>query len=138
MGRTHTQHVEQSLRLRIVAAFLLVLFGLQAAPLALAQVLKAPDCCMARDGQGCSMHLHRAEQAQQTRYTFAALQPRCPCTPLVPTSVDAHDSQSLSASHLHFVLAAERAASVQPRNLCGVQTTGNGCTRGPPSAMLLA
>jgi hypothetical protein len=136
MGRTQARQTGQSLRLRTLAAFVLAfLFGLQLAPLAQAQKA-VPDCCMAAEGKGCSMHLHRA--AQGNGHTLAAVQPPCPCTPLAPASASAHGALALSVSHLDFALATERTAIVQPRSLRGVQCADSGGTRGPPAATLAA
>ena len=135
MGRTQARHARQSLCLRIFAAFVITfLFGLQLAPLAQAQNA-TPDCCMAAEGKGCSMHLHRAAQAG---HTFAALRSQCPCAPMAPASVGAHNALALSASQLAFALASERAASVQPRSLRGVLASGSGGTRGPPAMAFAA
>ena len=136
MDRTLARHAGQSLRLRTVAGFVLaLLFGLQLAPLARAQAATVPDCCMAAEGKGCSMHLHRATQAG---HSFAAVQPRCPCPSLVPASVGAQSALSLSASQLDFSLASERAALAQSRSLRGAQAVGSGGTRGPPAMTLAA
>lgn len=136
MGRTQAQQTGQSFRLRTLAAFVLaLLFGLQLAPLVQAQTARVPDCCMAAEGKGCSMHLHRAAHAG---HTFAALRTQCPCTPMAPASASAHDTLALSASHLAFVLASERAATVQLRSLRGVRLAGSGGTRGPPAMTLAA
>jgi hypothetical protein len=135
MGRTQAQHTGQSLLLRILAAFVLAfLFGLQLAPLAQAQKA-VPECCMAAEGKGCSMHLHRAAQAG---HTIAAVPSQCPCTSLAPASVNAHGVMALSASHLDFAFASERAAVVQSRNLRGVPCADSGGTRGPPAVTLAA
>ncbi len=136
MDRIQARNAGQSLRLRIVAAFvLLLLFGLQVAPLAQAQA-KVPDCCMAADGKGCSMHLHRA--AQGTGLTFAAVRPQCPCPPMAPASASSHHALSFPAKHLDYALASGRAGIAQARSLRSAPAAGSTGTRGPPAVTLAA
>ncbi len=138
MGRTSAQIGVRSLSLRAVVAFLLLLvFGVGAVPFAQSQV-KAPDCCMAAEGKGCSMHLHRAAAADHGGHGIAAVQPRCPCTPMVPASAAAPDALSQPASELRFAPALQRAGPVQPDNLQTAQTLQSSDPRGPPLVMLSA
>ena len=132
------RRILSALRLRAAVAVLLVMvFGLQAVPLVQAQA-KSPECCMAADGKGCSMHLHRAAGTGQTAHAVAALQPQCPCTPIASAAGGAHDAASLSSSKLHFALPAEGSACVQPCSLCDRAAADGSGTRGPPRLKLLA
>ncbi len=138
MGFRCKTRVEQMWR-GVAITLLALLCGALATPFATAQA-SAPAllaCC--RSMHGCSLRMHHAAPAETPPDDrFGALQERCPCTPLAPSSVSTHGAPEAVRSVSGIVIAAESTlfARVEARRHL-LPRSGDG-TRGPPGLPDLA
>ncbi len=118
---------------RLAAAVLLLVFGTTfAAPFATAQAAPVDACC--RSMRGCSYRMHHAMQADGSQHgdSFAAVQERCPCTPLAQAGVSVPVATPPGATQYGAAPGIQQAASARQTLIQSWLLDGSCCTRGPP------
>jgi hypothetical protein len=128
----------------VATSLLLLLLGALATPFVQAQDPDSglPPCCRMMAGRmpGCSMRMHRemVEQAVEQyghSHQLASLQPHCPCTPLVQSSVAPHDTPLAATSAELALLPMARAPTFALEVVDASRREGSEETRGPPMTL---